>query len=79
MDRKFLDVLCISEAANELSEVQNKRKYWVHPVNLYHSNEHFDKVYLKRREHPNRFFTYYRMSIQLFDELMEKIRSRITK
>jgi len=37
------------------------------------TNEYFDNVYFIGRQHPDRFFTNFRMSIKSFHELFEKI------
>jgi len=55
-----------------------KRKYWVHPIlktRLSHSL--YVTLYPKLREHEEKFFNYFRMSIKSFDDLLEIIKDSL--
>lgn len=77
----LLEIICLAEAAGELEEpVHKHRRYWVHPINS--SREHdmrFQIFYNNLKKYPQKFFDYYRMSISSFEELLEKVRSNLTK
>lgn len=58
---------------------QRQREYWVHPIlrdRLTHGM--FVTLYPKLRQHGSKFFNYFRMSIQSFDELLGVIKADIT-
>jgi len=42
-------------------------------------SEHFKHVFENIRRYPENFFEYYRMSVSSFYELLENLRSHITK
>jgi len=72
----FLEIICAAEAAGELEEpVRKHRRYWVHPL---HSSKEYDMkfqiFYDNLKKYPDKFFDYYRMSIQSFEELLVKVR-----
>jgi len=71
----------MAEAAGELEEPEKKhRMYWVHPIHS--SREHdiqFQEFYNNLKKYPEKFFDYYRMSISTFEELLEKVRTHLTK
>ncbi|XP_029345677.1 protein ALP1-like [Acyrthosiphon pisum] len=55
-----------------------ERKYWVHPIlktRLSHSL--YVTLYPKLREHDEKFFNYFRMSIKSFDDLLEIIKDSL--
>lgn len=59
---------------------ENRRRYWVHPLNSMRIKENqFHNLTVKLRAYPEKFFDYYRMSINSFDELLQLVRDRITK
>jgi len=77
----LLEIICAAEATGELEEpVQKHRRYWVHPL---HSSKEYDmkfqSFYGNLKKYPEKFFDYYRMSIQSFEELLEKVRLNLTK
>lgn len=80
-NKTFLKVLCAAEAAGELDEpTPPKRRYWVHPLNSdREKNKNFSEFYGNIRQHPEKFFEYYRMSVKSFDELLAKLRQHLTK
>lgn len=56
------------------------RKYWVHPLNQIRTQfGAFHILYSKLREHPEKFFKFYRMSINSYDELKLLIKNKIQK
>lgn len=61
----------------ELMRLRRKRKrrqYWVHPLwsdRLLRGK--FYTMYYKLREHPDKFFKYFRMSVRSFDELLRTL------
>jgi hypothetical protein len=77
----LLEIICAAEATGELDEpAQKHRRYWVHPL---HSSKEYDMkfqlFYDNLKKYPEKFFDYYRMSIQSFEELLEKVRLNLTK
>ncbi|KAL5238629.1 hypothetical protein ACI65C_006039 [Semiaphis heraclei] len=77
----LLEIICMAEAAGELEEpAQKHRRYWVHPIHS--SREHdiqFQMFYNNLKKYPEKFFDYYRMSISLLEELLEKVRPNLKK
>ena len=54
-----------------LKKKKAKREYWVHPINQ--KREEFGEYHrlcLELREYPDRFYTYFRMTVGQFDELL---------
>jgi len=77
---RSLQVISIAESFGYLNSPRREREFWVHPFNKSREeNERFKKFYLDIRQYPQKFFEYYRMSIQSFDELLENVRPHITK
>lgn len=77
---RALQVISVTESFGYLNPPRSEREYWVHPFNKSREdNERFNTFYLNIRQYPQKFFEYYRMSIQSFDELLENIRPLITK
>ncbi|GBP40871.1 hypothetical protein EVAR_88932_1 [Eumeta japonica] len=63
-----------------INKKKKRRRYWIHPLNTRRVYE--SPYYLKRaklRAHPNKFFDFYRMSINSFDELHNGIRDKLIK
>lgn len=59
---------------------KRKRRYWIHPLNTKRLQQsQFYILHNKLRAHPEKFFDYYRMSINSFNELLNLIRKDITK
>lgn len=72
-----VEVLCVVYALHKRHKQKNKginkRRYWVHPLNIKRPQEgQFNVNFLTLRAHPDKFFYYYRMSIQSFDKLVSK-------
>ncbi|KDR14337.1 hypothetical protein L798_11430, partial [Zootermopsis nevadensis] len=58
---------------------RRKRNYWVHPLyseRLFKGK--FHTMYETLRNYPAKFFSYFRMSTQSFDELLLLLRPSIT-
>lgn len=57
-----------------------KRRMWVHPI-ISERNTAGGNVLLYKnlREHPEKFFNYFRMSIRSFDELHNILKDKISK
>ena len=67
-------------AALLLYRRQKYRRYWVHPINQ--SREQFGefhRLYKDLRKYPDRFYTYYRMSMEQFDYILAQIEHTIYK
>jgi len=76
------EILCLAEAAGELDEPMSskRRRYWVHPLNSNRESDmRFTTFFNDIKKYPEKFFDYYRMSILSFEELLEKVRPKITK
>ena len=58
----------------------NASRLWIHPVNnLRVEKSEFYGLYRDYREYEDKFFGWYRMSTQQFDELLQLIERRIRK
>ena len=56
------------------------RDFWVHPINKdRHLKGEFFTLYKDLREYPDKFFRWYRMSIEQFDYILEKLRPVLQK
>ena len=56
------------------------QKYWVHPINRTCKDlGEFHTLYKDLRKYPDRFYTYYRMSIEQFDTILAQIEHLIYK
>nr|CAH7762568.1 unnamed protein product [Callosobruchus chinensis] len=63
-----------------VNKKKKRRRYWIHPLNTRRIYE--SPYYLKRaklRAHPDKFFDFYRMSTNSFDELHNGIRDKLIK
>lgn len=59
---------------------KKRRRWWIHPINknkLLYSNQFFDR-HEKIKQFPDNFFSYYRMSVNSFDELVQALREDCT-
>lgn len=58
----------------------NHRSHWIHPFfRERDAGERFRTFYNNIRKHETKFFGYYRMSVKLFDELLQIMRPHLTK
>lgn len=59
---------------------REKRRMWVHPtLKLRKEHGEFHRLIQELRDHPDRFYTYFRMSPPLFDDLLEKVGPHIRR
>lgn len=56
-----------------------RRQYWVHPMNLTRVGTSMRNRIEQLKDYPDRFFTYFRMSPQTFDYVLNAIKPRITR
>lgn len=57
---------------------KKNRRYWIHPfTDLRLTRGRFYVSFVDLRENPDKFHNYFRMSIQSFDELADKITDKI--
>ncbi|KAL1489234.1 hypothetical protein ABEB36_014167 [Hypothenemus hampei] len=63
-----------------LDEGRKRRNVWVHDINKKRKEEgEFHNLYPELRKDENRFYTYFRMNFESFDEILNLIRKDITK
>lgn len=56
------------------------RRYWVHPLlQVRYVEGAFYTIFEKLREHENKFFNYFRMTISTFDYLLARLRDNISR
>jgi len=59
---------------------KKKRQYWVHPILEDRSVKGlFATLYTDLRANPDKFFLFARMSLSSFDELVQKLESKLQK
>ncbi|CAI6350554.1 unnamed protein product [Macrosiphum euphorbiae] len=57
-----------------------KRKYAVHPLNGERRRKgQFQQIYGDLRQYPEKFFSFYRMSTQTFDEMLSIVKPNLSK
>ena len=62
------------------SKKKRIRRYWVHPTLILREEKgEFKNLIAELREDGERFFTYFRMSPSVFDELLEILGNRLHK
>lgn len=57
---------------------RKQRFYWVHPINM--KREEFGAVYTlfpQLRQHEDKFFNYFRMSVSTFDYLYNRLKNTL--
>ena len=69
--------VCAAESEGLLGSPGRSRAYSVHPYNR--RRDPFPRFYASIRNHQDKFFTYYRMSVPSFDHLLEDLRPALTK
>ena len=71
--------ICLALALNELQN-HHVRSMWVHPIyqNRLEHGEYFT-LYREYRKYDDKFFGWYRMSVDKFDELFEKVEPRLIR
>ena len=76
MDKKKL---CLIILALRMRRKKSPR-YWVHPlVQMRKTLGQFYTLHNRLLNHPEKFFSYYRMSIASFNELLEKVGPRLQR
>lgn len=71
-----IDAVCLWAVHRRMRRLRQmrERKYWVHPIlKTRLSDSLYVTLYPKLREHDEKFFNYFRMSIKSFDGLLEII------
>ncbi|XP_044157454.1 protein ANTAGONIST OF LIKE HETEROCHROMATIN PROTEIN 1-like [Bufo gargarizans] len=59
---------------------RRRRRYWVHPITSKRMTRGvFSVLYLELRERPETFFTYMHMTVESFDQLLQRISTRIER
>ena len=59
---------------------QYQRDYWVHPINKErHLKGEYFTLYPELREYPEKFFRWFRMSIEQFDFLLQELTPSLQK
>jgi len=79
---KKIKLIAALEALGMLEDIPKScsRKHWIHPLNLsLEKSISFDTFYMEIKNYPDKFFDYFRMSINTFEELLLHIRGDITK
>ena len=72
-------LVCILVAANELPKQRN-RVHWLHPFNVEtKGKKRLRKFYNNVRNFETKFFSYHRMPIKSFDELLVLLRPHISR
>lgn len=75
-----IQVIAVAESFGYLDPPRREGEFWIHPFNLNREpSNRFFNFYYDIRKYSDKFFEYYRMSIASFDELLEKLRQKITK
>lgn len=63
-----------------LHRTERKRKYWVHPINKRREElGEYHRLCKELQTHEDRFFVYFRMSRQSFEELHDLLQESIEK
>ncbi|XP_040214550.1 uncharacterized protein LOC120944863 [Rana temporaria] len=59
---------------------RRQHQYWVHPMVSHRvSTGHFCNLYSELRSYPTKFMNFTRMSVPRFDDLLERLRPRLTR
>lgn len=67
-------VALLLKLRNRKRKQRRRHRYWVHPLtDQRHLKGYFCKMYNNVRQHPDKFFNYYRMSIGTFDKLLQDV------
>jgi len=74
------ELACVAYLYSRVVRKRKKnRKYWVHPLLSDRSTKGlFNLFYNDLRKYEDKFFNYLRMSVNSFDELMEKLQEDLT-
>lgn len=75
----FVESACVIALLLRIKARKRRKKYWVHPiVSQRLLKGQFYQIHHDLIEYPRKFFQYYRMSKNSFDELLRTIESTIT-
>ncbi|XP_068211223.1 uncharacterized protein [Palaemon carinicauda] len=77
MDEEIEDVLIAYSAYRTLYK-RKKRRMWIHPL-LAVKTRYFPNLFAELRNDENKFFNYFRMSKDSFDELLSHLQSSVEK
>ncbi|KAL4112615.1 hypothetical protein QTP88_016366 [Uroleucon formosanum] len=75
-----IDAVCLWAVHQRIRRRRQKeeRKYWVHPIlKTRLSSSQYITLYPKLRDHDEKFFNYFRMSIESFDDLLDLIKNEL--
>ena len=73
-------IIAINEALEEEGEKCVHRKFAVHPYGKKRAEKgQFNIIYEELRRFPEKFFSYYKMSVKTFDELLNIVKSDLEK
>ena len=83
MDRtkRILLLLLLKRRRDKLEKKKLKRQYWVHPyLSIMNSDgNHFTRKYEALKTCDHKFYSYFRMSVSSFEELLTRVAPRIQK
>ncbi|XP_046404950.1 uncharacterized protein LOC124170281 [Ischnura elegans] len=75
-----IGVACVTSTDERVKKKRAKRRFWEHPSLAMRSESGiFQAMYEDLRQHPEKFFDFYGMSISTFDELLSSVKIAITK
>lgn len=75
----FVEIACVCALSLARKRKQKRKLFWVHPILSQRLlNGQFYKLFDTLREHSTKFFNYFRMSIDSFDNLLRVLGRRIS-
>ncbi|XP_050500955.1 uncharacterized protein LOC126880922 [Diabrotica virgifera virgifera] len=80
-EEEALLVAALLDEERQFNQIRRKRRdVWVHDINLKRKQQgEFHKLYPELRRDENRFYTYYKMNFESFDEILDLIKNDITQ
>ncbi|KAL1514149.1 hypothetical protein ABEB36_003456 [Hypothenemus hampei] len=80
LEEEALLLAILLDEGDNSSQRTKRRNVWVHDINKKRKEEgEFHNLYPELRKDENRFYTYFRMNFESFDEILNLIRKDITK
>ncbi|KAL5245913.1 hypothetical protein ACI65C_013321 [Semiaphis heraclei] len=74
------ELVAIASALKEETKKTTKRKYAVHPLNGERRKKgKFQQIYCDLRKYPEKFFSFCRMSMQIFEEMLSLVKPNLSK
>ena len=68
-DKDLLETAAVCALVLQIRKKKNRRRYWVHPIySCRLLKGKFYTLYENLREHPIKFFSYFRVNISTFDD-----------